>query len=138
MKDDLPPELERLDRTLRAVRFRPRASLGAEIEGRLRRGERAGRSRPERVWRWGSVLAAGAALCALAALAAGIWWYLDDRPGLLVVDHCCYDLDGGGKADDGLHIVAGQGERVRRVAIYEDLDGSVSFTGQDLVRYRSP
>jgi hypothetical protein len=137
MKDDLPlpPELKRLDRTLRAVRFGPRASLGAEIEGRLRRGEEAGRSRPERVWWRKGVLAAGVALCALAA---GVWWYLDERPGLLVVDHCCYDLDGGGKADDGLHIVAGQGERVRRVAIYEDLDGSVSFTRQDLVRYRSP
>ena len=41
MSDDkgAPPDLEALDRSLSGIRFQPRASLGPEIEGRLRRGE---------------------------------------------------------------------------------------------------
>ena len=41
MSDDegIPPDLEALDRSLSGIRFQPRASLGPEIQGRLRRGE---------------------------------------------------------------------------------------------------
>ena len=41
MSDDagIPPELEELERSLTAIRFEPRASLGPEVQGRIRRGE---------------------------------------------------------------------------------------------------
>jgi hypothetical protein len=41
-RDDAQPELRELDRRLREIAFAPRASLGPEILGRLRRGEPAG------------------------------------------------------------------------------------------------
>jgi spermidine synthase len=37
----IPPELEEVDRALRGIGFRPRASLGPEVLGRLRAGERS-------------------------------------------------------------------------------------------------
>ena len=42
MSDDqeIPPELAEMDRELRGILFHPRASLGPEVLGRLRRGER--------------------------------------------------------------------------------------------------
>jgi hypothetical protein len=51
------------------------------------------------------------------------------------VDRCCLDLDGGGEKDDGLLVVASRGVEVRRLAVYEDRDGSGSFTSGDQVRF---
>lgn len=128
-RDDLPPELGPLDRALREVAFRPRASLGPEILGRLRRGERsvdavAQRQRSRRL----TALAAALVVAAAGALALR-------APGRVTVDRCCYDLDGGGDADDGVLVLAGRdAARVHQLRIYEDLDGSRDFTPGDLVR----
>jgi hypothetical protein len=52
----------------------------------------------------------------------------------VTVDRCCYDLDGGGDDDDGVLILAERDDRVHRLRVYEDRDGSRSFTPADLVR----
>ncbi len=125
---DVPPDLEELDRSLRGIGFRPRASLGPEIVGRLRRGERAKGAVPS--WRGRPALAAVAASLMLvlgAALALR-------APGSVVVDRCCYDLDGGVDADDGVILVAERDAKVRQLRIYEDLDSSRTFSAGDLVR----
>lgn len=125
---EIPPELEEMDRALRGVVFRPRASLGPEVLGRLRRGERSkGPVSPRR---------RGPALAAVAAallLMTGVVLTLR-APGTVVVDRCCYDLDGGGDADDGVVVFAERDAKVHQLRIYEDLDGSGSFTAGDLVR----
>nr|MBP9200825.1 hypothetical protein [Gemmatimonadales bacterium] len=51
------------------------------------------------------------------------------------IDHCCQDLDGGGDADDGLMVMARRGTEVRQLAIYEDRDGSRTFTPGDAIRF---
>jgi hypothetical protein len=123
-----PPDLEEMDRALRGIRFRPRASLGPEVLGRLRRGERSKGAVPLRRRR--PALAAVAAALMLLAGAALLY----RAPGSVVVDRCCYDLDGGGDADDGVVVIGERDAKVHRLRIYEDLDGSGSFTAGDLVR----
>jgi len=54
--------------------------------------------------------------------------------GAVTVDRCCYDLDGGGDADDGVLILTKRDDRLHRLRVYEDLDGSRSFTHTDIVR----
>jgi hypothetical protein len=49
-------------------------------------------------------------------------------------DFCCLDYDGGGPADDGVRVVAGQGEAVVSFWIYEDRDATGSFSDGDLLR----
>lgn len=127
---DLPPDLDELDRRLRDVRFEPRASLGPEILNRVRRGERPA-GPPSPVWdrRRGLIgLAAGVVLALGVALAAA------RTPRLVSVDRCCFDLDGGGSADDGVILLAERDAAVRRMRIYEDLDQSRTFSPGDLVR----
>jgi hypothetical protein len=127
-RDRPPSELDSLDRALRGVSFRPRASLGPEIFGRLRRGEPATgpvSPRPRR-----PPLAALAAV--LGLVAAGL--FALRAPGSVMIDRCCYDLDGGGDADDGVMVLAERDARVQRLRIYEDLDRSRSYTGGDVVR----
>jgi len=124
----MPPELEEMDRALRGVSFRPRASLGPEVLGRLRRGERSKGAVPPRRRR-----AALAAVAAALMLVTGAALALR-APGSVVVDRCCYDLDGGGEADDGVVVFAERDAKVHQLRIYEDLDGSGSLTAGDLVR----
>jgi hypothetical protein len=127
-KDDLPPELEALDGRLSEIRFQPRASLGPEIQGRLRRGEMPGRRTPL-VWRPRGLAGLAASLLLIAGLAV----YL--RPaGSVVVDRCCYDLDGGGVDDDGVVVVAERDARVHRLQVYEDRDHSHHSSAGDLIR----
>jgi hypothetical protein len=122
----IPSELEEVDRALRRIGFRPRASLGPELLGRLRRGERSqGGVEPRR---HRPALAAVAAALTLATGAA----LLLRAP--VSVDRCCYDLDGGGDTDDGVVVFAGRDAKVHQLRIYEDLDGSGGFTAGDLVR----
>ena len=117
-----------MDRALRGVRFRPRASLGPELLGRLRRGERSKWCRSAAASPSGARgVAAALILVAGAALALR-------APGSVEVDRCCYDLDGGGDADDGVVVVAERDAKVHQLRIYEDLDGSGSFTAGDLLR----
>jgi hypothetical protein len=124
----MPPELEEMHRALRGVSFRPRASLGPEVLGRLRRGERSKGAVPPRRRR-PALAAVAAALMLVAGAALAL-----RAPGSVVVDRCCYDLDGGGEADDGVVVFAERDAKVHQLRIYEDLDGSGSFTAGDLVR----
>lgn len=125
---DIPPGLAEIDRDLRGIRFQPRASLGPEVLGRLRRGERSkGAVQPRRRRPALAALAAVLVAAAGAALALG-------GSGNVVVDRCCYDLDGGGEMDDGVVVFAERDAKVHQLRVYEDLDGSASFTTGDLVR----
>jgi len=124
----IPPELAEMDRDLGGIRFQPRASLGPEVLGRLRRGERSKGAVPPRRRR-----PALAALAAVLVAAAGTALALRGS-GRVVVDRCCYDLDGGGETDDGVVIFAERDAKVHQLRIYEDLDGSASFTPGDVVR----
>jgi hypothetical protein len=125
---EVPHELAEMDRELRGIQFQPRASLGPEVLGRVRRGE----------WSKGAVSPrrrrpALAALAATLVLAAGTALALRGS-GRVVVDRCCYDLDGGGESDDGVVVLAERDAKVHQLRVYEDLDGSTSFTPGDLVR----
>jgi hypothetical protein len=130
MKDS-PDDLKNLERLLQSVQFEPRASLGAEVVGRWHRGERVAEG--AKGFRRSTGLA-GVSL--LLCLGAFIFWLLVLRPiGLFHVDRCCQDLDGGGDADDGLVVETRQGTEVRRLAVYEDRDGSRSFSAGDIIRF---
>jgi hypothetical protein len=126
-----PDDLRELDQALGAIRFGPRASLEAEIVGRARRGGQwKGDARSRRVPRRLAALAAAA----LMVVGTGIAW-LEWTRSVVSVDRCCYDLDGGADPDDGVLVLAGRNEQVRRLAIYEDRDSSRSFTRGDVVRF---
>jgi hypothetical protein len=117
-----------LERALRAVRFRPRASLEPELLGRLRRGEMPARHRTLSRFSLGL-------WAAVVATAVGLGGLRGDRAGPEVtVDRCCYDLDGGGVADDGVLLLAERDDRVRRLRVYEDQDGSGAYSATDLIR----
>jgi hypothetical protein len=121
-------ELRELDRRLRGIAFAPRASLGPEILGRLRRGEDAGAAAPTSRRRQ-LFAAVAAAMVAATGVALAL-----RAPGSVRVDRCCYDLDGGGAADDGVVVLAEPDARVHQLRIYEDLDRSRTFTEGDLIR----
>jgi hypothetical protein len=124
----VPPELADLDRALGRVRFDPRPSLGPEIEGRVRRGERPDHGASRRRFlraAWGLSASIVAAVVAGAVL-------LTHRP--VLIDRCCFDLDGGGAADDGVTLVADRDAKVHRLRLYEDHDHSRSFSTGDLIR----
>lgn len=125
---NLPPALEALDRSLREVRFEPRASFGPELLGRLRHGE--GSKGAVSSWRFRPALLGAAASLALAIGAAVL---LTPSPRV-TVDQCCYDLDGGGDDDDGVTLIAERDARVHRLRVYEDCDGSRAFSQGDVVR----
>jgi hypothetical protein len=128
MSDDSRSELRELDRRLRGIAFAPRASLGPEILGRLRRGELPAGSVPG-FRRRPALAVIAAALVAAAGAALAL-----RAPSPVTVDRCCYDLDGGGYADDGVVVLAERDARVHQLRIYEDLDRSRTFTGGDLIR----
>jgi hypothetical protein len=126
---DAPDDLRELDRSLRAVRFEPPSSFGAELAGRARRGEAP---RPSPRGARPALIAACVLAAGLAALVVGL-----SRLGgrqVVTIDRCCYDLDGGGVADDGVRIVARRDAEVRRLWVYEDADRSGGLTPADVVR----
>jgi len=49
-------------------------------------------------------------------------------------DVCCFDLDGGGRGDDGVFTRSSDGEVVECVILYDDVDRSRSLTLADVVR----
>ena len=124
----VPPELWDLDRALRRARFEPRPSLGPEIEGRVRRGER-----PDNEARRRRFLRAAWGLSASIVAVALVGGYLlTHRP--VLIDRCCFDLDGGGAADDGVTLIADRNAKVHRLRLYEDHDHSGTFSPGDLIR----
>jgi hypothetical protein len=126
-----PDDQRDLDQRLQGVRFQPRESFEPELLDRLRRGEPPALSegRPRRRAAFVSAaLAAGLALGFLALRGS-----LSGRASV-TIDRCCYDLDGGGAADDGVRILAERDARVHRLRLYEDRDRSGSFSKGDLVR----
>jgi len=50
-------------------------------------------------------------------------------------DVCCWNLDGGPRGDDGVVTVSTAGEAVACVILYDDVDGSHSFSAGDVVRF---
>lgn len=130
-RDDLPEELRAVDRALRTVRFEPRASLGAEIEGRIARGE--GPSPVYRSRRRLLPLAAAAAAMLLASSAALL--LRQASPMDRQIDRCCVDLDGGEGHDDGVVVTLDGKGRIKSLLLYEDVDGSRSRTAADVVRF---
>ncbi len=156
-REDRPPlDVRGLDDTLRRVRFEPRASLGPEVLGRLRRGEQSKGAAPLR-WRRPTLLLSsgiaalattlGAAVVvsrqanrtepAVSMLALGGASSTATFPAETTVDRCCFDLDGGGRADDGIavRVARGQQAAIREIQVYEDRDGSRSLTDADAVRF---
>jgi hypothetical protein len=125
----MPDELGELHRRLQAVHFRPRPSLEPELLNRLRLGD-APRGSPSR---WTRRNLVSAAVAVLAAATAMSFWFVS-RGAVVTVDRCCYDLDGGGKADDGVLVLAERDSKVHRLRVYEDLDGSATFSPGDIVR----
>ena len=74
-----------------------------------------------------------AAAAAVVVAAAGT--LLAVRGGTsVVIDRCCYDLDGGGDADDGVRVTAERDAAVHRLQVYEDRDGSRGLSAGDAVR----
>ncbi|MGH7497923.1 MAG: hypothetical protein ACREL3_03620 [Gemmatimonadales bacterium] len=131
MTDDsnIPPDLEALDQSLRAIHFEPRESFGPELLGRLRHGERpkgAGSS-------WRDRLALSGLAASLLVVMGAVFHHRP--PQAVFVDRCCYDLDGGGEADDGVTLRMAKGDPwVRRLRVYEDRDHSGDFSPGDVVR----
>jgi hypothetical protein len=127
-REESPPEdVQELDRLLRQVQFQPRNSLQPELMGRVGRGEQPA-PLPSDVRRWWP-----AGLAAGLVVALVFVFLLAHRS--IIVDRCCYDLDGGGEVDDGaLVVVAERNGRVHRLSVYEDRDRSRTFTPADVVR----
>ncbi len=124
-----PAELRDLDQTLAGIRFRPRDSFAAELAGRAGRSEApTPRGRPA----WRRHTTAAVAAC-VAGLAVAAWTGWNSR--VVTIDRCCYDLDGGVDRDDGVLVIARRNEDVRRLAVYEDRDGSRSYTEGDVLRF---
>jgi len=120
-----------LDALLGRIQFRPRASLEGEVAGRWARGDRPTPNptpvTSKLVWLGLMLLLLGAVL-----------YLVQSEFGLAqvrTVDRCCEDFDGGGDRDDGMLVVSRQGSDVQRLAIYEDLDGSRSYTAGDALRF---
>ena len=120
---------EELERALAELKFAPRASLGPELLGRWRQGERApDPSRPRRWW-----VGVWMAACLVLGVAVA---RIATAPEFELVDRCCQDLDGGGPADDGLLVEVRDGRTVRALSIYEDADGSGHYSDGDTIRFR--
>lgn len=128
-----PPSDDDLDRLLSQVRFEPRASLQPEVLGRLRRGE-VGNNEP--FPRRSQVLLRAAALVLFVFGSISAVAILRQRAATQLVDRCCFDLDGGGRRDDGVQVTTDRRGRVRRLLIYEDQAGAGAFQAGDPLRYR--
>jgi hypothetical protein len=120
-----------LDALLGQIQFRPRASLEGEVAGRWARGDRPTPSptpvTSKLIWLGLMLLSVGAVL-----------YLVQSEFGLAqvrTVDRCCEDFDGGGDRDDGMLVRSRRGSDVQRLAIYEDLDGSRSYTAGDVLRF---
>ena len=77
-------------------------------------------------------MAAAGLAAALAFLIVGLPSLA--APAVVTIDRCCFDLDGGGVADDGVRIQARRDAEVQRLWVYEDADHSGGLTPGDVVR----
>ncbi len=137
-EDPVPDDLRALDAELRDLRFAPRASLGPEIEGRWRAGERAAGSPGLLAWRTRPTVRIAALAAAVLLVAGGVGLLSPFGRSLarsVVVDHCCSNFDGQTDDDDGLLIESVGGRDVRRLLVYEDLDHDGHFSAGDRVRF---
>jgi hypothetical protein len=57
--------------------------------------------------------------------------------GAHVQDVCCFNLDGGGRGDDGMLTISRPGQVVDCVVLYEDQAGTRAFSPRDPVRFVS-
>lgn len=80
--------------------------------------------------------ALAAAVLALLYVAPPPRGAVDRAPG--VKDVCCWDLDGGGRGDDGVFTRVRDGEVVECAIVYDDVDASHSLTAADVVRSAPP
>jgi hypothetical protein len=120
-----------LDALLGQIQFRPRASLEGEVAGRFARGDRP---TPNPTPVTSKLIWLGLMLLLLGA----VLYLVQSEFGLAqvrTVDRCCEDFDGGGDRDDGMLVRSRRGSDVQRLAIYEDLDGSRSYTAGDVLRF---
>lgn len=51
-----------------------------------------------------------------------------------ILNCCCFDLDGGGDADDGIFVISRGGTDILVAIIYEDPDRDKKFDARDKVR----
>lgn len=85
----------------------------------------------------------GLALATLVASAAAIGLWLGNTPTMHATasgvyrmhDVCCFNLDGGEHADDGMLTVSRAGEVVDCVLLYEDRAGIKRFAQRDPLRF---
>jgi len=120
-----------LDELLGQIQFRPRASLEGEVAGRWARGDRP---TPNPTPVTSKLIWLGLMLLLLGA----VLYLVQSEFGLTqvrTVDRCCEDFDGGGDRDDGMLVMSRRGSDVQRLAIYEDLDGSRSYSAGDVLRF---
>ena len=120
-----------LDALLGRIQFRPRASLEGEVAGRWARGDRP---TPNPTPVTSKLIWLGLMLLLLGA----VLYLVQSEFGLTqvrTVDRCCEDFDGGGDRDDGMLVMSRRGSDVQRLAIYEDLDGSRSYSAGDVLRF---
>jgi len=136
-ENDVPDRVRDLDNALRDLPLGPRASLGAEIAGRFRGGERAPKE-PRRRLRgalvWGG-FAASVILCTAIAARRGYIPVLDRFAATQTVDRCCADLDGGGRADDGVLVETVRGHRVLGLRMYEERDADGIWSPGETIRF---
>jgi len=120
------------ERVLAGLQFTPRASLGPEIAGRVRRGESPrGGPRQSRSAALRSMLGVAAGLMLMVSAGVLTWKAIGPE---VRIDRCCQDLDGGGSADDGF-VLEARGRQISRLRLYEDRDGSRTLSSADLVRF---
>mgnify|MGYP000166510286 CR=1 FL=1 len=118
-EQESPDHLREIEAELAALRFEPRSSLGPELLGRYRHGERAAPAAAPRIIRWARhhqrMLGLAAGLVVMTGLAArGV---LGPLARATLVDHCCVDLDGQETEDDGLLVESIGGEEVRKLTV---------------------
>jgi hypothetical protein len=94
----------------------------------------AGRSRGASI-RLAAVVSLAAALAAIAVVQLRRVQPVAASPHAR--DACCWDLDGGGRVDDGIYTRSRDGEIVDCVVVYDDIDRSGTLSDPDIIRYVS-
>jgi hypothetical protein len=115
---------------LRALDERATSLLGAFVPAATQRP-------PRRPRRFGLALAgaAGPMAAVVLWLAATPTTHASESGAYRVHDVCCFNLDGGDHADDGMLTVSRPGEVVDCVLLYEDRAGLRRFAQRDPLRF---